>query len=82
MNIAEFLLKLENQYNGHFQTEIKGMSVEDGLRLCKELEEHTDNEYSFVLELWTCGSYTVYCKDYFPEGKIGGRDRIILSVTN
>lgn len=82
MNIAEFLLKLENQYNGHFQTEIKGLSVEDGVALCRELEEYTGNEYSFVLELWTCGSYTVYQKDYFPEWKVGGRDRIILSVTN
>lgn len=82
MNIAEFLLKLENQFCGHYQTEIKGLSIEDGLQLCKELEEYTDNQYSFVLELWTDGSYTVYCKDYFPEGKVGGRDRIILSVNN
>lgn len=82
MNIAEFLLKLENQYNDHYQTEIKGLSVEDGLQLCKDLEEYTDKQYSFVLELWTDGCYTVYCKDYFPEGKMGGRDRIILSVTN
>lgn len=82
MNIAEFLLKLENQYHGHYQTEIKGLSIEDGLQICKELEEYTDNQYSFVLELWTCGSYTVYQKDFFPEGKMGGKDRIILSVTN
>ena len=82
MKIAEFLLKLENHYQGHFQTEIKGLSVEDGLQLCKELEEYTENKYYFVLELWTCGNYTIYCKDYFPEGKMGGRDRIILSVSN
>lgn len=30
MNIAEFLLKLENKYCDHYQTEIKGLSVEDG----------------------------------------------------
>lgn len=82
MKIAEFLLKLENKYNDHYQTEIKGFSVEDGLQLCKDLEEYTDKQYSFVLEIWTDGCYTVYQKDFFPEGKMGGRDRIILSVNN
>ncbi len=82
MKIAEFLLKLDNKYNDHYQTEIKGLSVEDGVALCRELEEYTENKYSFVLELWTCESYTIYQKDYFPEGKMGGRDRIILSVSN
>lgn len=82
MNIAKFLMSIDNQYNGHFQTETKGMSLEQGMEICKELEELFDNKYSFVLELWTCGGFTINQKDYFPNGTVGGRDRIILSNGN
>ena len=39
MSFAEFLLNTPNEYTRHKQTEIKGLSIEDGMRLCKELEE-------------------------------------------
>ena len=82
MSFAEFLLNTPNEYQGHKQTEIKGLSIEDGMKLCKELEELTDNESSFVIELWTDGCYTIYEKDSFPEGNPTGRDRMILGVNN
>ena len=81
MNFAKFLLETENEYNSHKQTEIKGLSIEDGVALCKELEE-LESEYSFVLELWSDGNYTIYQKGYFPEGNPTGRDRMILGVDN
>lgn len=81
MNFAKFLLETENEYAGHKQTEIKGLSVEDGIALCKELEE-LEPEYSFVLELWTDGNYTIYQKDFFDVGNPTGRDRMILGVDN
>ena len=81
MNFAKFLLETENEYEGHKQTEIKGLSIEDGIALCKELEE-LEPEYSFVLELWTDGNYTIYQKSFFEEGNPTGRDRMILGVDN
>lgn len=78
MNIAELLMNIENEYNGHLQTVIKGLTVEQGLEICKDLEEYTDKEYSFVLELWTDGGFTIWQKDYFKD-RTNGNDRIILS---
>jgi hypothetical protein len=80
MNIAELLMNIQNEYSGHKQTIIKGVTVEQGMEICQELEEYVDKQYSFVLEIWTDGCFTIYQKDYFPEGKQGGRDRIILST--
>ena len=81
MNFAKFLLETENEYAGHKQTEIKGLSIEDGMKLCKELEE-LEPFYSFVLELWTDGNYTIWQKYFFEEGNPTGRDRMILGVDN
>jgi len=81
MNFAKFLLNTPNEYNSHKQTEIKGLSIEDGIALCKELEE-LEPEYSFVFELWTDGNYTILQKDFFEEGNPTGRDRMILGVDN
>ena len=81
MSFAEFLLNTPNEYQGHKQTEIKGLSIEDGMKLCKELEE-LEPHYAFVIELWSTGDYTIYQKGYFPEGNPTGRDRMILGVNN
>lgn len=82
MNLAEFLLNLENEYNGHKTTEIKGIPLEAGLQLCKDLEELAHGEYSFVCELWTDGCYTIIQKDYWKQGQhhLGHTDRNILNV--
>ena len=81
MSFAEFLLNTPNEYQGHKQTEIKGLSIEDGMKLCKELEE-LEPYYAFVIELWSTGDYTIFQKDFFPEGNPTGRDRMILGVNN
>ena len=81
MNFAKFLLETENEYNGNKQTEIKGLSIEDGMKLCKELEE-IEPYYAFVIELWSTGDYTIYQKDFFEEGNPTGRDKMILGVNN
>lgn len=62
-----------NKY-GHKDTEIRGLSVEQGLEICKELNEEYPHT-SFVLELWTDGGYNLYMKDYN-----GHKDILILSV--
>lgn len=76
MGLAELLLKMDNKYNGHYQTVITGLTLEQGIEICKELEEYTDKEHSFVLELWTCGAFTIYKKDGLGIGK----DQIIVST--
>ena len=75
MNIAKFLLSLGNKYNGHYQTNIKGLTVKQGLKLCKELERHSGGKSSFVMEMWTDGGFTLYEKDGLGSCK----DRIILT---
>jgi hypothetical protein len=72
-------MNIQNDYHQHKQTVIKGLSIQQGLDICKELEDYVDKEYSFVLEVWTDGALTLYQKDFFKEERVGGRDRIILS---
>lgn len=79
MKLAKFLLNLDNLYNGHYQTVIKGLTLKEALKICKELEEYTNHEHSFVVEVWSDGSFTLYRKDYFPEGNPTGRDQVILA---
>ena len=81
MNFAKFLLETENEYNSHKQTEVKGLPIEEGMKLCKELEE-LEPFYSFVVELWSDGNYTIYQKNFFDVGNPTGRDRMILGVEN
>lgn len=78
MNICELLLNIENEYNGHKQTTIKGLVIEDALDICKDLEEYTNKSHSFVLEVWSCGGFTLVQKDYFKDHILGHKDRIIL----
>lgn len=84
MTLAKFLLNTKHQYNGHFQTEVSGMSFEDALQLCKNLEEETEHQSCFVLEVWTCGNMTIYEKDYWKKGEHqnGDLDRMILGINN
>jgi hypothetical protein len=76
MSLAELLLKMHKQCNGHYQTTVSGLTLEQGMEICKQLEEYTDGQYSFVLELWTCGNYTIYKKDGLGIGK----DQVIVST--
>lgn len=84
ITLSEFLLKTNHSYNGHLQTEITGMSVEDAIQLCKDLEEFTNQKYSFVIELWSDGNMTLYQKDFWKKGEHinGDTDRIILGINN
>lgn len=84
VTLAEFLLKTKDEYNGHLQTQITGLSIKKAIRLCKELEAVTDDEYSFVVEVYTDGSFTIWQKDYWKAGEhnLGHIDRMILGVGN
>lgn len=84
ISLAEFLLNTKHEYNGHLQTEIKGLSIKKGVRLCKELEQYTNDKYSFVLEVWTTGGFSIYQKDYWKPGEhpLNHLDRMILGVSN
>lgn len=81
-SFAQFLLNQIKEVNGHCQTEVKGLSIEEGLEICKELEELTNKQSSFTLQLWTCGGYTLYQMDFWKQGEhpLGHVDRLILSV--
>ena len=76
MSLAELLLKMDNKYNEHYQTVISGLTLEQGMDICRELEQYSDGKDSFVIELWTDMNYTIYKKDGLGIGK----DQIIVST--
>ncbi|UZS00953.1 hypothetical protein [Pseudomonas phage vB_PsaM_M1] len=76
MSLAELLLKINNEHNGHKSTVISGLTLQQGIDICKELEEYTGDKDSFVLELWTDSNFTIYKKDGLGIGK----DQIIVST--
>jgi len=80
MNICKLLLEIKNDYNGHKQTQLNGLSVKQGLKLCKALEKYTNHSHSFVMEVWSDGGFMIVQKDYFKDHILGHTDRNILSV--
>lgn len=79
--LAQILLGVSSQdYNGHKQITIKGLTVEQGIEIIKELEEVTNHSYDFVLEVWGDGNFTLYQKNFWKEGEhpLNHKDRIIL----
>lgn len=84
ISLAEFLLNSKNEYNGHFQTQIAGFSIKKAVKLCKELEKYTNEQYSFVIEVWSDGGLNIYQKDFWKKGEhvLGDTDRLILGVSN
>lgn len=81
-SFAQFLLNQTKECNGHLQTETTGLSVNDALVICKELEKLTDHQNAFTIELWTDGSYTIYQMDFWEMGQhpLGHINRMILGV--
>lgn len=77
MLLAEFLLNLDNKYNGHHQTCISGIPLEQGLEICKELEKY-DPQNLYVCEVFTDGSYGIFRKADVIKGET--EDKLILSV--
>lgn len=83
ISLAQFLLNTKSEYNGHKSTEIRKMSLEDAIQICKDLEKIEPNK-SFVVEVWTDGCFDIYEKDAWKSGEhhLGHRDRLILTVEN
>lgn len=78
MLLAEFLLKVQNEYNGHKQTTIEGIPLSQGLEICKTLEEY-DDKHLYVCEVYTDGSYTIWQKSDVLSDE--HEDKMILGVT-
>ena len=83
ISLAQFLLNTKSEFNGHKSTEIRNMSVEDAIQICKDLEKIEPNK-SFVVEVWTDGCFNIYEKDAWKarEHPLGHKDRLILTVEN
>ena len=83
-NFAKILLNNKNQYNGHLQFNVSGMTVDEGLALCEYLHKETNGDSSFVCEVWTDKNFSIYQKDFWKDGEhiAGHKDRLILSVEN
>lgn len=81
MNIADMLLDIKNEYNGHKQTVIEGLSVEDGLDILRELNDHCGVDGLFSLRVFNDDEFSIYQEDYWKPGEhmLGHKDRLIMS---
>lgn len=85
ITLAEFILDSSQResmcYNGHCMLTISNMNSEEALELCKDLQE-LDPMHSYVVELWTDGGMTIYCKDYWKDGDRfdNQKDKMILGI--
>lgn len=77
-NFAHFLLNTTNEFNQHKSTEISGMSVEQALEICKELEMYTKHSHIFCVEVYVDNSWSIIQKGYFNEHPDGHEDRVVL----
>lgn len=86
ITLAQIVMDVANNesfcYNGHSSFVITHLSLGDAIQLCKDLEELDENHNSYTIELWTDGSLTIYCQDYWRSGEhpLGHTAKLILSV--
>lgn len=80
-DLYQFLLESPNEFNGHKQTIIDGLSFDDLLLLCKDLEEYVDNSHLFYVQYYSDGGYSLYQSGYWKENEhhLKSTDRLILS---
>lgn len=84
ITLAQFLLESKDEYNGHKNTSLNKLPLSQGIELCKELEQYTNERYCFVCEVHSDTSYNIVQKRFWKEGEhpSGHIDRLILSVDN
>lgn len=84
ITLAKFLLESKDEYNGHKSLSLNKLPLSQGIELCKELEQYTNDEYCFTCEIWSDMGYNISQKQFWKEGEhpSGHIDRLILSVDN
>lgn len=82
MKVSDMLMYIGNEYNGHKQTVISGLTLEDGFEIIEELNR--EYEGFFVLEVWNKEDFSIYQKSFWAAGEhhLGHTDRLILSNSN
>lgn len=80
ITVADFLMNSENEYNGHKQTDIGGVSLETLLQILKDLED-SNPPCLFAIQLFCDKSGYIEQKNYWKDGERldGCRDRLIAS---
>ena len=79
MKLATFLLENKNEYNGHKQTELGEMTLEEVRKIMDALAEESPY-HSFYMKMFNDGSGSVEQADYWKEGEhhLGHTDRMIF----
>ncbi len=82
--LAQFLLESKDEYNGHKSLSLNKLPLSQGIELCRELEQYTNERYCFVCEVWSDMGFSIIQKDFWSKGEHaeGHIDRLILSVDN
>lgn len=81
MKVSNLLMSVTNEYNGHKQTFINGISVEQGRQILDELNEDYQDSIFYMVLFPSSEGFSIYEQDYWKEGEhlLGHRDRLILS---
>lgn len=79
MKLATFLLENKNEYNGHKQTELGGITFDD-LQGVVEVLQSEDPCHLFYMKIFSDGSGSVEQGCYWEEGEhlMGHTDRTIF----
>lgn len=80
-NFTKFLLETKNEFNGHKQTEIDGLTDEDIQEIVDDLRSETD--CFFIIQNDKEGAYFIYQMDYWKRNdqRPVNLHRLILSGT-
>lgn len=79
MKLATFLLENINEYNGHKQTELGEMTLDDLWKVVEDLKEESPHR-PFYIKIFSDGSGSVEQESYWKEGEhpLGHVDRLIF----
>jgi hypothetical protein len=86
ITLAEVILGNKNEYNGHKQLELEGLSfnIHQILQLCQDLQDELHKTEGFL----SCVVYkvhpdyggSIYALDYFKEHPSGHKDKLLVDI--
>lgn len=80
LSVADLLLSIDYEFNGHKQTSIPGLTLEQCESIVEDL--NTKGQGIFYLRNYGNDEFSIYQEDYWEPGEhpIGHVDRLILSI--
>lgn len=86
INLSDIIINCDNQYNGHNQLSISGLSfnIEDIFELCEEIRIKLHEQKGFLgsvyYEVHPDGGGTIIAGDYFKDHPLGHKDKALINI--